>query len=888
MKFIDRIRSRRLKGAVLFTVVSVCAVIIIFVMATLTVVATVQKRTYSDYAKSQSYYTARSAVNSVITALNESDDLALTFKNISGRTDLNINMSSSTDMGQITSCYVDKISDEMYKICATARVLDDESTVAVYVYEGTKIEPSSGKSSSSAITTFGTANSNNLSMIGGSAVNVYADTCPSGEPLSNSNNSGIVGDFVVNGNYELTNNTKFVLESGQGASIYGDLIFTSGADIYPLLDTINDNSSGYDSYYKDMTYPVKEISEDSVKLSDIPYIFCTGKLDFVASGCDVGYASENSNVYCPVNIYCGYLAGSSANFSGGAANFYCYDSAQTSQITQGGFSLYSWIQSLNQSSTTFNVTEIGGNFYTKGDLSLTKTGGVTYVFQGDLCVDGTLTVISNDSNHTTTIKVGGDLKVGKLEMMNTKVKFTDLDGNDITPYITSVDKVADLANYYSALGVSDWDAMRSKLTASPATKVVLGGATTTYQDVLDTFTFFTSDYELKNMLSGYYYAYDAFGQLDDSIIYHDNVKTGTEPASYEYQKPETGFINTVATVKEQFPVDSVKSPVDADGNITTEIYECETYSSIDEFDTVLKSEGNYLKVTFNGSNCTVRILDATDKDITDTITDTSKYYSVDSNGVYTFYTNAIFTGSSQANGKVHYIDPQTAKKDLYIRLEDFSLNSNDYLVVKDEKLKSTVNGSEVVADQYMCYMYASTASTPSQTVDQWNKIYTTNCITLSNAGIVSEYYYNYLTKGTNIYLEQYPTEDNYRQMPNIYMYVQPYTNINAGSNLNAITAYITAPRSSLSIDNGRAGSGSMYYTTGEFTDTNVTPPKATAYSQQVNKSIALLGSFVFGSANMKNATVSYIYISDEGRGDDDTEDNGTEVYTWQPLYYDSN
>lgn len=880
MKFIDRIRSRRLKGAVLFTVVSVCAVIIIFVMATLTVVATVQKRTYSDYAKSQSYYTARSAVNSVITALNESDDLALTFKNISGRTDLNINMSSSTDMGQITSCYVDKISDEMYKICATARVLDDESTVAVYVYEGTKIEPSSGKSSSSAITTFGTANANNLSMIGGSAVNVYADICPSGEYLSNSNDSGIVGDFVVNGNYHFTAQTEMIFERGQGASIYGDFTNQNGAGVASLFNIVEGGGDTCNGY----PLAVAQTDED-IKLSDIPYVFCTGNFYLLNNSSSyLGLRSEANNVYCPVNVYCGYITiGQNAASANGS--IYCYDSTKTSvREASSSFTLYGWIESLTQNGTSVNNVVHKGNFYTKGDFELKPNGGSNFRFEGDLCVDGTLTLqAANDTN----VYVGGNLKVGKLNV-SSNVKFYDLNNNPITPYITSVEQAADLENYYNALGVSDWDAMRSKLTASPATKVVLGGATMTYQDVLDTFTFFTSDYELKNMLSGYYYAYDAFGQLDDSIIYHDNVKTGTEPASYEYKKPETGFINTVATVKEQFPVDSVKSPVDADGNITTEIYECETYSSIDEFDTVLKSEGNYLKVTFNGSNCTVRILDATDKDITDTITDTSKYYSVDSNGVYSFYTNAIFTGSSQANGKVHYIDPQTAKKDLYIRLEDFSLNSNDYLVIKDEKLKSTVNGAEVVADQYMCYMYASTASTPSQTVDQWNKIYTTNCVTLSNAGIVSEYYYNYLTKGTNIYLEQYPSEDNYRQMPNVYMYVQPYTNIDAGSNQNAITAYITAPRSSLSIDNGRAGSGSMYYTTGEFTDTNVTPPKATAYSQQVNKSIALLGSFVFGSASMKNSTVSYIYISDEGRGDDDTEDNGTEVYTWQPLYYDSN
>lgn len=880
MKLIDRIRSRRLKGAVLFTVVSVCAVIIIFVMATLTVVATVQKRTYSDYAKSQSYYTARSAVNSVITALNESDDLALTFKNISGRTDLKINMSTSNDMGQITSCYVDKITDEMYKICATARVLDDESTVAVYVYEGTRIEPSSGKSSSSAITTFGSANSNNLSMIGGSAINVYAKTCPSGEYLQNSNNSGIVGDLIVNGSYHFTAQTKMVFERGQGASIFGDLTNQNGTIAVSVFNIV-ENGSDYCN-----GYPLEVIGDgETVKISDIPYIFCTGKFAHLNNSTS-GIGLKGDNAYCPINVYCGYAV-IGGNCSSANGSIYCYDATKKSvREEKNQFSLYGWIESLTQNGATSQNVIHKGNFYTKGDFEIVPSGSSTFRFEGDLCVDGTLTI---SAGNPTNVYIGGNFKVGKLNV-SSNVKFFDLNNNPITPYVTSTDDKLGLSDYYSVLGVSDFDAMRNKLTANPALKQNFGGTQMSYQEVLDTFTFFPSDYELRNMLCGYYYALDISGNVDKSVIYHDDVKTGTEPEKYEYQKPESGFINTVASVKEQFPVDDVKSVTDADGNVTTEIYECETYSSVEEFDKVLKGSGNYLDVTFNGSNCTVKIRDFTDQDITDTIADTSKYYSVD-NGTYTFYTNAIFRGQC---GMTTYIDPQTAKQDIYIRFEDFSFPaSNHFIVVKDEKLKSSIDGSEVLADQYVCYMYASTAKTVSQKLDS-NNIYENNCITLDSGAIVSEYYYKYLKNGNDIYLEQYPSEENYRQMPNIYMYVQPYTNIKMINNCS-ITAYITAPRSSLSIDNAKTASGKMYYTTGKFTDTISSPPKADAYSQRIDiksdgqpKGLALLGSFVFGSASMNNSTVSYIYISDEGRGDNDADDNGKEVYTWQPLYYDSN
>ncbi len=883
MKLLDRIRCRKLKGAVLFTVVSVCAVIIIFIMATLTVVATVQKRTYSDYAKSQSYYTARSAVNSVITALNEDSDISLAFKNISGRTPLTISMSDSADMGQITSIYADKITEDMYKICATARVLDDETTVAVYVYEGTKVEPASGSSSSSAITTFGVSNSNNLSFIGGGAINVYDENCPSGIQITSVNSNDLVGDLVINAGFFVDTSSKFILEKGQGVSIFGDFINDEGGSIIPTYNLIEGGATSYNGYQLSVTEDA-----DNVKLSEMPYIYCTGEFNWFgqANNLVVGLRDEATNVYCPVNIFCGSFNGNVDKDIKFTASVYCYDATETSVIKAGNnFSLYGWIESLTQDGTTSQTLIYNGDFYTKGNLTIQKENANAYYFNGDLCVDGTLTVSGNNG---VNIYVAGQIKAGNIVLANDNIKFYTLQGGTYTEvavdslYQTSLSyDETTLNTVYSQLGVAkgDWAALHTKLAASPKTATSIpsaNGGNMTYQDLLDEFTFFSDDYEMKNVLSGYYYATDNNGNPVDDVIYHDDVQAIGEPANYVYQTPEGGFIRTVATIQAQFPVDETKSQ----GSDDT-IYECETFSSPTEFDTVLKG-GDYLYITKKGDDgqYNIRVYSASDEDITDVIENAGNlgdYYTVDGNK-YTIKCNAKLVGTIP---KIDFvIDPQAAGKDLYIMLEGCSYSNGGKIVVNDEKANETDK-------MYMCYMYASSGSEVTNKEADSNGIYPTTSLNINSntCRIVSKYYDDFLNGGSSLYLEQFPEDE--RQIPNIYMYVQPYTHINADGGNVAITAYINAPRSSIAVDNGITGVNKMYYTTGKY-DHSTTPPTASAYSQEIKNTITLLGSFVFGGASMKNSTVSYIYVSDDGRGDNDNPDDGNIVYTWQPLYYDSN
>lgn len=931
MKLLDRIRCRKLKGAVLFTVVSVCAVIIIFVMATLTVVATVQKRTYSDYAKSQSYYTARSAVNSVIAALNADDDLSQAFKNISTRTPLTINMTNSEDMGQITSVYADKISEDMYKICATARVLDDETTVAVYVHEDAHEKPSSGKSSSSAITTFGSSGSENLGFYGGGAINIYAETCPSGQEMGNANANDYVGDFVVNASYTMGTSTSFVIDKVEdqsaGISVFGDfqngsrdddLIKKYTSNTVPIVSTFNIMENGASSYYfsygginRTMNLTVAS-DPDNIKPSDYPYIFCTGVFDWFrgADNIPIGIYDESAKVFCPVNIYCGSIDLEVDKVVKIAGSVYCYDSSATNALHAFGkspFSLAKWIEGLADSvSTDPKAMEILGNFYSKGNVTISRNNNAyakTYAVNGNMGVDGTLTI--NSGSDPIVLLVDGNLKAGDIVVNGTgDVTIITSDGTYTVNGGDGANKIDDIpqtSKEYPNLDIlyaefnidkdseTAWAELHEIFAEAPPKTTASSGET--YQDILDSFTTFPDDYELVNMLQGYYCEADSSGQpINENIIYHDkfssvvnyaNGQSAAEPTNYVAQEPSGGFIRTVETIKELFPVDEKAS---AEKGET--IYACEEYPSPEAFEGVHLQSPHVLLQADGNRKVTISIVDGQGTELTNV--NIEDYYTItDKNGnditgspnadnntkyegcTFTIRENAKITGDL-GNSPIT-IDPQAAGKDLYVMLEGCTFGTEGRIVVND-----VPEGNSGIK---LCKMYISSGVEVADGDKVKNELglYPTETLTKSNNLFLgTKYYYDFI-KGsdTGLALEKFPTDE--RQMPNLYVYVQPYVSLHLYSGETVITGYINAPRSSINVQKGTSlGGKTLTYTSGTYTQ-NIK-----------DNSLCMVGAFVFDGANHQNSNTSYIYISDDGRGDNSDEDKGEMVYTWQPLYYDAN
>ena len=68
---------KRLKGVVLYTVVGVMMVLLLFVMSALALAANANKIALQDYARTQTQYTARSVVESVVQQLTDKSNTSL-------------------------------------------------------------------------------------------------------------------------------------------------------------------------------------------------------------------------------------------------------------------------------------------------------------------------------------------------------------------------------------------------------------------------------------------------------------------------------------------------------------------------------------------------------------------------------------------------------------------------------------------------------------------------------------------------------------------------------------------------------------------------------------------------------------------------------------------
>ncbi|MCR5729597.1 MAG: hypothetical protein K6G20_04475, partial [Ruminococcus sp.] len=76
-------KKRTLKGSVLFTVVSVLALMIVFMTSALALASAANKRARKSYASSQTTYTARAAIDSILAAVGTDGNFATAVSNLS-------------------------------------------------------------------------------------------------------------------------------------------------------------------------------------------------------------------------------------------------------------------------------------------------------------------------------------------------------------------------------------------------------------------------------------------------------------------------------------------------------------------------------------------------------------------------------------------------------------------------------------------------------------------------------------------------------------------------------------------------------------------------------------------------------------------------------------
>lgn len=413
----EKARLTKVKGTVLFTVVSVMMVLIVFLMGTLALAATANNRANRNYQKEQTEATARAVLDAVVEAINQDD------KKVGGLADRigslatgsEINFDVTIDDGVSPKDYPVTITkteerpfyaDEkwqkgsVYSVSTTVRMTstDVETVYTAYMSDAdvnTGNGGGGGGGGGGAFVSMGSTGGHigtSGFVAGGTQIGINSD---SPLDITMDNSTQIMAPVYVNGNLTTRSQVQAYFSSfseGQHFAVTGDLEVQAGTLGVACAD--------------DMTLPAGDISYKA-----IPTIYVGGTLKHTDGD---GMDFNNGSDY-PINVYCGNIevkSGSSKFYMKG--DLHCFNENATSRLyfASGGAdsSLYEWTKTnvINASGKTEST--MFGNLYSKGnvDLGLHVNGNV-YV-EKNLTIKGT----NSDSAVTVGKTQGGDVVVGNI------------------------------------------------------------------------------------------------------------------------------------------------------------------------------------------------------------------------------------------------------------------------------------------------------------------------------------------------------------------------------------------------------------------------------------------------------------------------------------------
>lgn len=421
---------QKLKGSVLFTVVAVMMVVLVFVMSALTIAGATSRRAYSDYAKAQTQYTARSAIDATITYLQDSTEFARkvkTLNNTGDSFDVTVSYESSdgskdditvkVELVAKNYAYTDGETHDVVTITASSSLLDENSSVSLFLLKDSPGSSSGGFSN--ALTTLGSFNprSGKITSYGGTSVNLNVDDGlnPSDDPMkiTESNGAAYSGNLIFNSSIKVANGKpifrfdKDIYGTPQGMVVYGDFDLDGTQSEAKFISEVD---------YTGVT---------DVEYSEVPYLFIDGTFDLSDGVTEVGSANSGFNIFCNQFLYGSqnnrqvyadtYIWNSDPNYDSliqkfkdyndFAYDYYNYTGERGHNYTRfygdmfmssysynfnennkfvskigndGGTQLLQWAGSIVNGETS---KEYGGNIFTKGSLS----------FSGQSTINGDVT-----------------------------------------------------------------------------------------------------------------------------------------------------------------------------------------------------------------------------------------------------------------------------------------------------------------------------------------------------------------------------------------------------------------------------------------------------------------------------------------------------------------
>lgn len=381
-------RHKRTKGVVLFTVVAIMFMLLIMIMATLAVVSSANRRTYTKFKENQAYFTARSGLESVTTSLwnytydsgNRDDwhsytdnSLYKSFLSMMYDTSDPTNLQRSTNYivtGNLTideleansnvakitvefpqpeknvggssqvvngdlaylygecTVYIQKTSTKTAKIISHSKLGDCESTVVLYIGPN-KETPDVFKN---AVTSFAGTSSDNMQIFGGTSGAIGNDPADPLIDLSYTNSSTTIrGDGYYNANVRMDNSKLSPGENGM--VVAGDLELRNNAGITITVDEST--------------------------------LYVGGKFSS-NSGPVIGSVDNK------ITLYCDTFDMSNPNFEL-YGDLYIYDDSNAGATIKG--KIHGNVYYMGTGNIHFENTTITGNLYTGG--SITHNNGLT-------------------------------------------------------------------------------------------------------------------------------------------------------------------------------------------------------------------------------------------------------------------------------------------------------------------------------------------------------------------------------------------------------------------------------------------------------------------------------------------------------------------------------
>lgn len=426
------VRSTKLKGTVLFTVVSVLMVLIVILLGTLALAATASNRAYQNYQKEQTEYTARALLDSVVAAVNADNSNDGIKSQIAGLSnegahiDIEIVRSDNPrrdaegnpvpEIVTVTKMksqyyYIEKIDPDTSKPYGwqECNVYDLSTTVSKTMADTTysvkmtdmPINTPGVDDGGGAFVSMGSATVPTQGLItGGTAVGIDSAEItdlvfPASGLLIIESNSFFRKNLVVKPNGTIL---RFA-DMRSHVAVMGDLTFDNNVSF--------EFSPNFDANWADSSQP--GANPDPVSYQEVPCIFVGGRF-YSETSPELVIKNQKGHGQ-PINLYCGYLdmrgngGGPKAKFQM-AGDIYAFDEDKTSIISSNDVSkLFEWASK--------NITYPGnegrnkykfGSFYSAGSAQFLVNNGAMEI-DGDCRIAKDLECVKN-----VTIK--GDLVVG--------------------------------------------------------------------------------------------------------------------------------------------------------------------------------------------------------------------------------------------------------------------------------------------------------------------------------------------------------------------------------------------------------------------------------------------------------------------------------------------